>query len=109
MAQRYKLTRKLRFVNSLIKALLRVGLAPRDTYLLTVRGHNSGRLYSTPVTLVKKGGDRWLVSPYGEVAWVANVRAAQRVTLSRGSRAEQLNAIEAGAEESAEVLRTYIQ
>jgi hypothetical protein len=29
-------------------------------------------LYSTPITLVEASGQRWLVAPYGEVAWVRN-------------------------------------
>jgi hypothetical protein len=42
-------------LNGLVRILLRVGLAPRRTYLLTVRGRRSGTRYSTPVTLVKEG------------------------------------------------------
>ena len=34
---------------------------------------------STPVTLVERDGQRWLVAPYGTVGWVRNARAAGRV------------------------------
>src|SRR5919108_2371918 len=84
MATRYSLSRWRRLANRVIRALLRVGLGPRHTYLLTVRGRRSGRPYSTPITLVEEAEQRWLVAPYGEVNWVRNARAAGRITLSRG-------------------------
>ena len=40
-------------------------------------------MYSTPVTLVEERGLRWLVAPYGEVAWVRNARVAREFTLRR--------------------------
>src|SRR3970040_663996 len=48
--------------------LLRLGLGPARTYLLTVTGRRSGAPRSTPVTLVEEGGRRWLRSPHGGVA-----------------------------------------
>jgi deazaflavin-dependent oxidoreductase (nitroreductase family) len=92
-----------------MKALLRSGLAPRNTYLLSVPGRCTGKLYSTPVTLVENQNGRWLVAPYGEVAWVRNARAAGRVTLSRGGNTEQVKIIPAGPEESAPILKEYVE
>ena len=63
----------------------RVGLAGRHTYVLTVVGRTSGTRYSIPVILVEARGERWLVSPYGEVAWVRNARAAGEVQLTPGA------------------------
>jgi deazaflavin-dependent oxidoreductase (nitroreductase family) len=108
MATRYHLSLWRRLLNQLIRALLRVGLGPRRTYLLTVQGRRSGRPYSTPVTLVEEGGQRWLVAPYGEVNWVRNARAAGRVTLSRGRHAQTVTIVEVEPEESAPVLKRYI-
>ena len=85
MAASYRLSRWRRLLNALVKTLLRVGLGPRHTYLLTVRGRRTGTRDSTPVTLVEESTHRWLVAPYGEVAWVRNARAAGQVTLSRGA------------------------
>ncbi len=67
MAWTYRLTRWRRVVNALVGAMLRLGLPIPHTYLLTVRGHKTGRLYSMPVTLVERGTQHWLVAPYGEV------------------------------------------
>lgn len=63
---------------------------------------------STPVTLVEERGLRWLVAPYGEVAWVRNARAAGEIILSRGRRAETVTVFELPPEEAAPVLKSYI-
>lgn len=108
MAATYRLSRWRRLLNALVRTLLRVGLGPRHTYLLTVHGRRSGKPYSTPVTLVEEGTNRWLVAPYGEVSWVRNARAAGQVTLSRGRRSETVALIELGPEEGAPVLKQYV-
>ena len=108
MAAGYRLGPGRRTANRIIRALLRLGLGPRGTYLLTVAGHRSGAPRSTPVTLVEDGGRRWLVSPYGEVAWVRNLRAARRATLSRGGRTETIAASEIGVDDAALVLKMYV-
>ena len=107
MAKTYRMTFGRRLVNLLVRALLRAGLGPKGTYLLTVQGHRSGRRRSTPVTLVEADGQRWLVAPYGEVGWVRNARAAGRVTLARGGRSETVAIDELGPSESAPVLKRY--
>lgn len=108
MARAYRLSSLRRVGNLLIRTLLRVGLGPPHTYLLTVRGWRSGHPSSTPVILVEDGGSRWLVAPYGEVAWVRNARAAGQVTLSRGRRAETVAIVESPPKEAAAVLKRYV-
>jgi deazaflavin-dependent oxidoreductase (nitroreductase family) len=108
MAKTYNLTRPRRVLNALMRILLRIGFAPADTYLLTVRGHRSGALHSTPVTLVVRDRRRWLVAPYGAVGWVRNVRAAGQIQLTRGRRSERVEVDEVRGEEAAGVLRTYL-
>jgi deazaflavin-dependent oxidoreductase (nitroreductase family) len=109
MAKAYRLGFWRRLANVLVRGLLRVGLGPPRTYLLTVRGRVSGRPLSTPVTLAQVGGRRWLVAPYGEVGWVRNARAAREVTLSRGRRCERVAITEAGPAEAAPVLKAYVR
>jgi deazaflavin-dependent oxidoreductase (nitroreductase family) len=108
MASTYRLTPSRRAANRLVRLLLRLGLMPGPTYLLTVPGRRTGRLLSTPVTLVKEGDTRWLVAPYGDVAWVRNARAAGQITLSRGTRSETLPIRELSPTEAAPVLQRYI-
>jgi deazaflavin-dependent oxidoreductase (nitroreductase family) len=108
MAWKYCLGLWRRLVNRFIGILLRLGVSPPHTYLLTVRGRKSGRLHSTPVTLVEEAGKRWLVAPYGEVGWVRNARAAEQVTLTRGRRFETVRIVELSAEDAAPVLQKYL-
>ena len=108
MAWTYRLSAWRRVANLLVRTLLRTGVGPPRTYLLTVRGRTSGRAYSTPVTLVEENGLWWLVAPYGEVAWVRNARAAGEAILSRGRRVAMVALFESPPEEAAPVLKRYI-
>lgn len=108
MAATYRLSPARRAANRLVRLLLALGLMPGPTYLLTVPGRRTGRPLSTPVTLVEEGTDRWLVAPYGEVAWARNVRAAGRITLTRGRHAETVPIRELGAADAAPVLQRYV-
>lgn len=107
MARAYRLSPARRIVNALIRTLLRIGAGPARTYLLVTRGRKTGRAYRTPVTLVESPPRRWLVSPYGEVSWVGNARAAGRVTLERGRRVETLRLVELSAADAAPILKRY--
>ena len=63
MAATSRLSRWRLLLNGLVRILLRVRLAPRHTSLLRVHGQRSGTPYSTPLTLVEEGTNRWLVAP----------------------------------------------
>ena len=76
---------------------------------MTTTGRKSGRERTTPVNLVVGDGERWLVSPYGAVSWVHNVRANGRVVLRRGRHTEPLVAEELQAEQAGPVLQRYIR
>ncbi len=108
MARAYRLGLWRQLINWMIGVLLRIGVSPPHTYLLTVRGRKTGHPYSTPVRLVEEAGERWLVAPYGEVGWVRNARAAERVTLTRGRRSENVRILELSAEDAAPVLKKYL-
>jgi len=69
VAAAYRKTQLRRLGNTLITALVRLGLAGKRTHILTVPGRKSGRRYSTPVQLVIDDAGRWLVAPYGERQW----------------------------------------
>ncbi len=106
--KKYQVNLPVKIVNSIMRMFVRLGLGPRHTYLLTVRGRKSGKSYSTPVTIVEEDGGRWLVAPYGNVSWVRNARTTGQVTLARGGRSEKLSIVEAASEESASVLKKYL-
>jgi deazaflavin-dependent oxidoreductase (nitroreductase family) len=90
-----------------VRPLARLGLAGAHTHLLTVRGRTTGKRWSTPISVVRKGDERWLVAPYGERNWVRNARAAGWVELARGRRRERLTVEELEPEAAAPVLREY--
>jgi deazaflavin-dependent oxidoreductase (nitroreductase family) len=96
-----------RGLNALVRPLARLGLTGPRTYLLSVPGRTSGKLWSTPVSIVRLGGERWLVAPYGDRNWVKNARAAGWVELRRGRSRERLDVEELGPEAAVPVLREY--
>ncbi|MDP9226755.1 MAG: nitroreductase family deazaflavin-dependent oxidoreductase [Actinomycetota bacterium] len=109
MATSYRLSATRRFVNAVVSPLVRLGLAGRHVFLLTVEGRKTGRRYSTPVKLVVDGDKRWLVSPYGERNWVKNARAAGWVELSRAGKSERLQVTQVDDAEAGPVLRNYLR
>jgi deazaflavin-dependent oxidoreductase (nitroreductase family) len=98
-----------RALNSLVRPLARLGLTGPRTHLLTVRGRKTGRPWSTPVSIVSDGRERWLVAPYGDRNWVRNARESGRVELRRGRRSEHLAVVELSPEEAVPVLRRYYE
>jgi deazaflavin-dependent oxidoreductase (nitroreductase family) len=109
MAKTYQVNAFARFGNTVTAAMIRLGITPAGMYLLTVRGRKSGLPRTVPVNLIQHQGHRWLVAPYGEVAWVRNARAAGEVELRRGSTAERAQVREVSAGEAAPVLRSYLR
>jgi deazaflavin-dependent oxidoreductase (nitroreductase family) len=108
MSKTYQRNFAVRLVNNFMQTLIHLNLAPKGMHILTVQGRKSGRLYSTPVTLVEGESQRWLVSPYGEVPWVQNARMAKTVTLTRGKRTEKVDLVEIEPVESAPILKKYL-
>jgi deazaflavin-dependent oxidoreductase (nitroreductase family) len=109
MAKSSHLTPLRRVANVLMRLLLRLGLAPRTTVVLTVPGRRSGTPRSTPVTLLEEDRQRWLVAPYGPVGWVHNARAAVQVERSRGRHTETVRLKELAPEAAAPILKTYLE
>ena len=96
-----------RGLNVVVRPLARLGLAGSRTHVLTVQGRASGKLWSTPVSIVTLRGERFLVAPYGERNWVKNARAAGWVELQRGRRRERLAVEEVAEGQAVPVLREY--
>ena len=108
MAKIYRRYLGTRLINWWFRVLTRLGLGASHRHILTVRGRKTGRLHSTPVDVIKSGGERWLVAGYGPANWVLNARAAGEVTLSRGGRSKTYKVEQIGAEDAIPVLRRYI-
>ena len=104
----YRPSGRQRAANATLAWLLRRGLGPPFIRLLTVEGRTTGRRYTTPVVPVEQDGSVWLVSPFGEVSWVRNLRATRHADLDRGSNHASYHAREVDAAEAVPVLRAYL-
>jgi len=103
----FHMSRARRIGDAVIGLFVRAGVVP-GTYLLTTRGRKTGLDRTVPVTVVDRDGRRWLVAPYGPVAWVHNARAAGRVTLRRRGAPVAYTVREVTPEEAGPVLKQYI-
>lgn len=108
VARQYRLGPTRRAVNRLVAVMVRRGSGSNSTYLLTTKGSRTGLDRTTPVIPVEMEGHRYLVSPYGTVGWVHNVRASGEVVLSRGRVSDRLATSEVEATEAGPVLRKYL-
>lgn len=97
-----------RLANGRLTVALRKGRGPSFLRLLSVTGRRTGRVQTTPIVPVHQGDRYWLVSPFGEVGWVRNVRAGSAVALERGDDRITGRARELDAEEATPILRAYL-
>jgi deazaflavin-dependent oxidoreductase (nitroreductase family) len=91
------------------KVFLRRGISfgPEHSVVLTAPGRKSGKPRSTPVTPMEVDGQRYVVATFPAADWVANVRAADAVTLTDGRRTQRARMVELEAEQAAPVLRWF--
>lgn len=82
MARIHVVTKATRRVNKLTMWLARRGLGKQ--VVLTTTGRKTGEPHSVPVSPLDLRGVGYIVSPYGEVDWVKNVRANKKVQLRQG-------------------------
>jgi deazaflavin-dependent oxidoreductase (nitroreductase family) len=92
------------FFNPMVRRLLALGLPMGPNVLMTVRGRKSGKAYTFPVATLEADGREFLFSPFGEVNWVANLRASGEATIRRGRRNRRMHAVELTPEGAAPIL-----
>lgn len=97
-----------RFYNPIISFLLRLGLPLGPQVLLTVRGRNSGLPRTTPVALNPRGIGWLLVSVYGQVDWVRNLRAAGEAVVTTRGRTFPVISQELTADQAAPIVRDLL-
>ena len=86
-------------VNHIAKPLVAAGLPMGPNGMLTVRGRTSGEPRSTPLAIIEVGGRRWIWSPWGDVNWVRNLRAAGEATIQIHRRQLEVRAVELDPEQ----------
>lgn len=104
MAKKYEVTRN---VNRLMSWAARRGMG--KTQLMTTTGRKSGESREVPVSPLELDGVEYVVSPYGEVSWVHNVRANSSVTLRHGSKERQVRLEEITGPTAASAAAAYYQ
>lgn len=97
-----------RIFNRVFGILVGLGIAPRDYYVLQVRGRKTGRIFSTPVNLVEYHGLPYLVAPRGRTQWVRNAEAAGAITIKRGRSIRTFRVRAVPDAEKAAVLSVYL-
>ena len=97
-----------RFFNRLLGALASRGMAPGYMHELIVRGRKSGRLYTTPVKLIERGGKSCLVAPRGRTQGGRNAEAAGEVELKRGAQRKTYAIRTTSIEERPPLLKLYL-
>ncbi len=106
MSNKIKLPWWLKPANRVIMALNRLGLALGTQHVLSIPGRKTGKLRSTPVSLLTVNGRRYIAT-VGETHWVKNARAAGWGFLSRGRKKEWVALVELPVEERAPILRAF--
>ena len=99
MTQALRVPRIVPVLTPILKRLLAAGAPLGFNGLVTIRGRTSGLPRTTALAVVEANGRRWLWSPWGDVQWVRNLRAAGEATVEVRRRSEPVTATELTPEE----------
>jgi deazaflavin-dependent oxidoreductase (nitroreductase family) len=94
----------VRVLDPLVQAALRLGLPMGPNVLMTVRGRSTGKPRTIPIALLRAGARLYVFSPFGDVHWVRNLRAAGVASLRHGRWRQEVEAIELQPEAAAPIL-----
>ena len=99
----------LKPANKVFIQMSRLGMSfgGESPVVLTVPGRKTGRQRSTPVTPMTVDGKQYVVAGFPGADWVANVRAAEYVTVARGRQSRQVRMVELSAEDARPLLRNF--
>ncbi len=76
--------------------------------LLTVKGRRSGQLRTFPIAVNKLDGGQYIFQAFPKAAWVANARAADTVTLTRGRKSSKARLVEIPVTQRQPLLRELV-
>lgn len=94
-------------VGRIVHRLLSLGLPMGPLYLLRTRGRHTGQYHEIPIALLRSGREQWLISPFGPVAWVQNVRTNGEAYLRRGGDLRPVHLMAVDDARVPELLRAY--
>ena len=94
--------------NPVARRVLATGVPLGFNGLITIRGRKSGLPRTTPIAIIDVSGRRWVWSPWGEVHWMRNLRAAERATIAVRGRKEEVTATELDPAQRVEFFRDVL-
>lgn len=106
MAKKYQVTTGKKIVSWLMGIAARLGLG--NFVVLTTTGRKSGQPRRVTVSPISDGEGEYLVSPYGQSAWVLNVRADPTPTIRRGGSEDTVRLIEVTGQKP-ELVKAYYE
>jgi hypothetical protein len=96
----------LKYMNRLIIALNHLGIGFGTWYILSIPGRKTGKMRSTPVSVLHVNGQRYVVTGF-DTQWVKNARTVGWGTLRRGWKKEKVAVVELPVEERELILREF--
>jgi len=106
MARIGKLPWWLKPANRVVMALNRRGVVLGTQHVLSIPGRRTGKLRSTPISLLTVEGKRYVVTGF-DTDWVKNARAAGWGILARGGKRERVSLVELPVAERGPILREF--
>jgi hypothetical protein len=106
MSTKHALPKWLKYANRLIIALNRLGVSFGTWYILSIPGRKTGKMRSTPVSVLHINGQRYIVTGF-DTNWVKNARQAGKGILARGRKKEHILLVELPIEERPPILREF--
>jgi deazaflavin-dependent oxidoreductase (nitroreductase family) len=89
-----RVPRHVSLFSGVLERLLRAGVPIGPNGLITIRGRKTGLPRTVAVAFVESDGRRWIWSPWGEVNWARNLRAAGEAWITVHGRKEDVTATE---------------
>ena len=96
----------LKYANRLVILLNKLGLSIGTMHILSIPGRKTGKMRSTPVSVLRVNGERYILTGM-ETGWVKNARAAGWGMIAYGRKKERVTLTELPVEERPAILREF--
>jgi len=96
----------LKYANRLVILLNQLGLSIGTMHILSIPGRKTGKMRSTPVSVLRVNGERYILTGM-ETGWVKNARAAGWGMIAYGRKKERVILTELPVEERPAILREF--
>ncbi len=106
MSTQPTLPKWLKYMNRLVIVLNHLGIGFGTWYILSIPGRKTGKMRSTPVSVLHVNGQRYAVTGF-DTHWVKNARKAGWGTLQRGWKTEKVAVVELPVEERGPIFSEF--